>query len=135
AGGSPAARPSRAVPARCRPSDGPSGGRARARPRRPRRPPSGPGAGLARVGTLAGLLVEQVGLDLALEFHRHRVAAAVEGLADDHADPALADAVLLDVGALLAVEADADAPLQQGGVVVRAARVEGQAVGECRAHA
>src|SRR5690606_18767336 len=79
--------------------------------------------------------VEQVGFDRPLELHGHRVAAAVQRLAGDHPDPALADAVLLDVGALLAVEADADAAFQQGGVVVRAARVEGQAVGKWRAHA
>jgi hypothetical protein len=51
----------------------------------------------------------QVGLDLALELDGQRIALAVDRLADRDPDPALADAVLLDVGLLLAVELDADA--------------------------
>ena len=41
---------------------------------------------------------------------------------------ALADAIFLDVGLFLALEADADAQGQQVGVMERAARVRGEAV-------
>jgi hypothetical protein len=54
---------------------------------------------------------------------------AILGRAGGHPDPALADAILLDIGFLDALEADADAPLQQGGVVVGAVRVVRQPVG------
>src|SRR5688500_15171802 len=54
----------------------------------------------------AVLLVEQEErLDGALDLQGHGVAAAVEGLAGRDPHPALADAVLLDVGAFLPVEA------------------------------
>src|SRR5690606_6327118 len=68
-------------------------------------------------------------LDLALEPDRQRLAATVERLARRDPDPALADAVLLDIAALHALEADADAAVERGLVVMRAARVVGQAVG------
>src|SRR5690606_23950351 len=54
---------------------------------------------------------------------------AVQRLADGDPDPALADAVFLDVVALLALEADADAAAEDGLVVVGAARVVAEAVG------
>src|SRR5690349_12877422 len=76
------------------------------------------------------LLLVEVGLDLAGELDGERIALAVDGLADGDADPALADAVLLDVGLLLAVELDADAARQQGLVVVRALGDGGGTVGE-----
>src|SRR3546814_2158705 len=44
------------------------------------------------------------------------------------------DAVLLDVGLFLAVEAHADAAFERGGIVEAAARVAGQAVGRGVAH-
>src|SRR5690606_18663604 len=69
------------------------------------------------------------GLDLALEPDRQRLPATVERLARGDADPALADAVLLHVAALHALEADADAAVERGLVVMRAARIVGQAVG------
>src|SRR5690606_549011 len=72
--------------------------------------------------------------DDALDLDRHRVAVAVERLAERQPHPALADAVLLDVGFLLAVEAHADAAFERGGVVEAAARVAGQAVGRGVAH-
>src|ERR1043166_5869649 len=55
------------------------------------------------------LFLLEVGLDLAGELDGERIALAVDGLADGDTDPALADAVLLDVGLFLAVELDADA--------------------------
>src|SRR5690606_13514001 len=74
------------------------------------------------------------GLDDALDLDRHRIAAAIERLAERQPHPALADAVLLDVGLFLAVEAHADAAFECGGVVEAAARVAGQAVGRGVAH-
>src|SRR5690606_21895280 len=62
-------------------------------------------------------------------------ATAVERAAHRDADPALADAIFLDVRALVTVEDDADAAAQGGLVVVRAARVVAEAVGRGLAHA
>ena len=61
-----------------------------------------------------------------------RPAAPVHGLARGHLDPALADAVLLDVEALAAVEAYADVALllKHRRHMVRAARINGEAVGQ-----
>src|SRR5690606_31821979 len=81
------------------------------------------GSGARRAGR------QQVpGLDLALELDRQRLAPPVQRLARGDADPGFADAVLLDVAALDALEADADAAVERGLVVMRAARVVGQAV-------
>jgi hypothetical protein len=49
-----------------------------------------------------------------------------------HLDPALADAVLLHVEALLVIEADADAVLEHGRNVMRAARIDREAIGQRR---
>src|SRR5882757_7317474 len=76
------------------------------------------------------LFLLQVGLDLAGQLDGERVALAVDGLADGDADPALAHAIFLDVGLLLAVELDADALLQERLVIVRALGIRGQAVWE-----
>src|SRR5687767_4163731 len=70
------------------------------------------------------------GLDLALELEQQRLALAVDGLARRHLHPAFADAVLLDIGALLAVEANAHVVFEHGGHVVGAARVGAQVVGQ-----
>src|SRR5690606_8792287 len=70
----------------------------------------------------------------ALDLDRHRVAVAVERLAERQPHPAFADAVLLHVGLFLAVETHADAAFERGGVVEAAARVAGQAVGRGVAH-
>src|SRR5260221_14691508 len=81
------------------------------------------------------LFLLQVGLDLAGELDGERVALAIDGLADRDADPALAHAIFLDVGLLLAVELDADALSQQGLVVMRALGVGRKPVGErCFGH-
>ena len=76
----------------------------------------------------------KVRLDRAAELHGQRVSLAVERLAGRDAYPALADAVFLDVGLLLALEADAHAARQELGVVERAFRVVGQAVGRRIGH-
>jgi hypothetical protein len=55
-------------------------------------------------------------------------------LADGEPDPPLADAILFHVGLLDALEAHAHPSLQRGGVVVRALRVRGQAVGRHVVH-
>ena len=91
------------------------------------------GAGGGGVGLLLRLVLE-VRLHRALELDRQRVAVAVLGVARRHADPALAHAIFLDIGLLGALEADADAALQQGGVVVGAVRVVRQAVGRGIGH-
>jgi len=57
---------------------------------------------------------------------------AVERLARGHLDPAFADAVLLDVVALLAVEADADRMLEDRGDVVRTSRIDRESIGQRR---
>jgi hypothetical protein len=84
--------------------------------------------------SLLRVVVAPVGRDHALQLDGHRVALAVDGLAGGDADPALADAVLVDIGLLDAVEHDAHAALEDVGVVVRAAGVGGQAVGRRVAH-
>ncbi len=81
-----------------------------------------------------GLLGLEVRLDDALELDGERIALAVDRLADGDADPALAHAIFLDVGLLLAIELDADAALEQRLVVVRALGIGGQAVGERVGH-
>src|SRR5690606_17809692 len=91
-------------------------------------PPRGPGP-LRKMPALLGLRQQVPGFDLALELDRQRLAAAIQGLAGGDADPALADAVLLHVAALDALEAHADAALERGGVVMGAARVVAEAVG------
>jgi hypothetical protein len=63
-------------------------------------------------------------LDHPLQLDQHRPALAVDGLAGGNLDPAFADAVLVDVEAFLAVEADADRVLGDGAVVVRAGAVD-----------
>ena len=76
----------------------------------------------------------KIGLDLAVVLDRQLLALAIERLAHRQAHPALADAIFLDIGLLGALEADADAALQQGGVVVGAVRVVRQAVGRGIGH-
>lgn len=85
---------------------------------------------LVRGGAMAGLGVES--LDGALDGDQHGVAVAILGLGGGDLHPAFADAVLLDIGALLAVHANADFVLEALRHMVRAARVGRQAVGQGR---
>ena len=73
--------------------------------------------------------VLEIGLDLALELDRHRLAEAVAAPAGGDADPAFRDRIFDDVGLFLAVELDADAAAQQRLVIMLAARIEREAVG------
>ena len=79
-------------------------------------------------------LVAEVGLDFALQLEGHGPAVAGHGVADGQPHPFLADAVFLDVGALHALEANADSPLEQSLIVVWALGIGGEAVGRCVAH-
>src|SRR5690349_4607530 len=80
----------------------------------------------------ARLPLAEVGLNRALQLHGQGIAVAVLGVADAEAHPAFADAVFLDVGLVLALEADADVPLQDRLVIVGAVRVDAQPVGQGR---
>ncbi len=79
---------------------------------------------------LTPLLLE-IRLDRTLDLHGQRVAVAILGVADHHADPALADAIFFDVGALLALEADADIARERFGIVIGTDRVVAEPVGRC----
>src|SRR5690606_5461775 len=79
-------------------------------------------------------LVPEIGFDRALELDGHRVAEAIAGLAGRDADPALAHAIFLDVGLLLALEADSDAAPQGLGVEEGALRVDREAIGRRVGH-
>src|SRR6266545_1186968 len=79
-------------------------------------------------------LVLEIGLDRPFERDQEGVAVAVPGFASRHADPALADAVFLDIGLFGALEADADLARQRVGVIVGAVRVVGETVGWCVRH-
>lgn len=69
-------------------------------------------------------------LDPALQLDQQRLPLAVHSLAGGHLDPGFAEAVLLDIGAVDAIEADADIVLKHRRHVVRAAGVDGQVVGQ-----
>src|SRR5687767_10991078 len=85
------------------------------------------------------ILLLEIGFDLAAELDGQRIALAVDRLADGDADPAFADAILLDVGLFLAVELYADAARQQRLVIIRALGIGRKAVGQlgrrCVCHA
>src|ERR1700733_3765687 len=59
-----------------------------------------------------------------------RIAVAILGGACGHAHPALADAILLDVGLLDALEADADIAREHVGVVVGTLGIGRKTVGQ-----
>src|SRR6185436_4352550 len=77
---------------------------------------------------LGGRHVAEVRDHFAHQLHGHRHAVAVAGAALGDANPALADAVFLDVVALDALEADADAALERALVVELALGAAGEAV-------
>src|SRR5690348_10361777 len=77
-------------------------------------------AGRVRRGLTAG---PEVRLDRAGELDGQRIAMAVPGVAGRDTYPALADAILLDVVLLDALEADADVARKDRRVVIRAAGI------------
>src|SRR5579863_3626895 len=68
-------------------------------------------------------LVAKIRLDRAMHLDGERVAVAVPGVARGHAHPALADAILLDIGLLDALETDADVARKHLGIVIGAFRI------------
>src|SRR5436309_2380321 len=79
-------------------------------------------------------LVAEIGFDRTVHLDGQRVAEAVLGIARGDADPALADAVFLDIGLFDALEANADVARQNLFIVIRAAWVDREAVGKLVAH-
>src|SRR6267154_1961399 len=73
-------------------------------------------------------LVAKVRLHRAVHLDGERIAVAVLGVACRDPHPALADAILLDVGFLDALEANADIARQHVGIVVRAFRISREPV-------
>src|SRR4030088_646880 len=80
------------------------------------------------------ILVAKIRFDRAVNLDRQRVAVTILGGACGHAHPALADAILFDVGLLDALEANADIARQYIGVVVRALRIGRQTIRQLVAH-
>jgi len=70
------------------------------------------------------------GFDFAFEADQQRFAFAVDFVPNGYFDPAFADAVLFYVEAFLVVEQDADVVLKNSLDVMRAARINRQAVGQ-----
>src|SRR5206468_12580216 len=83
---------------------------------------------------MASRLVAEIRLDRAVHLDRQRVAVAVLGVARGDAHPALADAILLDIGFLDALEANADVAREDLGIVIRTVRIDRETVGELVAH-
>src|SRR5580704_11690521 len=79
-------------------------------------------------------LRSEIRLDRAGKLDGQRIAVTVLALAGLDADPTFADAIFGDVGLLDALEAHADVALEDLGVVVRAARVGRQAIGQGVGH-
>src|SRR5262245_33584638 len=83
---------------------------------------------------LSLLPIPEIRLDRAVHLDGERVAVAVFCVAGGYANPAFADAIFLDIGLLLALEADADIARQNLGVVVGAARIDRQPVRQLLVH-
>src|SRR5665213_1919921 len=80
---------------------------------------------------MSGLsLVAEIRLDRAVDLDGERIAVAVPGVAGGDAHPALADAILLDIGLLDTLEANADIARQQFGIVIGTFRIARQPVGQ-----
>ncbi|GGJ35570.1 hypothetical protein GCM10011320_49150 [Neoroseomonas lacus] len=73
--------------------------------------------------------IAQISLDRPRQLQCQRLAAAVHGLAHADPHPAFRDAILLDIGFLLAAESDADAALEQFLVKIRAGGIGREPVG------
>src|SRR5215470_2484750 len=78
---------------------------------------------------LRALLLPKISLDRPSERDQQRVPVAVLGLAGRYPDPALADAIFLDIVLLDTLEADADITGQHVGIIVGAVRIVGETVG------
>src|SRR5437667_3075773 len=76
------------------------------------------------------LLVPIIRLDRAVHLDGQRIAVTILGVAGGDAHPALADAILLDIGLFGALEADADVARQNRFVVIGTAGIDREAVGE-----
>src|SRR5579872_1789469 len=63
-----------------------------------------------------------------MHFDGQRVAVAILGVAGGDPNPALADAIFLDIGFLDALEANADVARQDRLIVIGALRIDGEAV-------
>src|SRR5580700_1574853 len=70
----------------------------------------------------------KIRLDRAAQLDGHGISVPVLGGRMCDPNPAFADAIFLDIGLLDALEADADAALEQLGIVIGAGRVVGEAV-------
>src|SRR5262245_33283344 len=79
-------------------------------------------------------LIAEIRLDRAVHLDRQRVAVAVLGITGGDAHPALADAVLLDIGLLDALESNADIAREDLLVVIRAVRIDRETVGKLVVH-
>src|SRR5215510_7043389 len=83
---------------------------------------------------LSVLLLPEIGFHRPFERDQEGVAVAVLGLTGRHPDPALADAIFLDVGLFDTLETDTDIACEHVGVIVGAVRIVGEAVGWCVGH-
>src|SRR5580700_9679063 len=79
-------------------------------------------------------LRSEIRLDRAGKLDGQRIALAVLAFAGLDADPAFADAIFGDIGFLDALETHADVALEQRGIVIGAARVVRQAIGQGVGH-
>src|SRR3954468_23772832 len=77
----------------------------------------------------SGGLVPEIWFDRTVDLDGERVAVTIFGVAGGHAHPALADAILLDVGFLDSFEANTDIARQQFFVVVGALWIGRQTIG------
>src|SRR6185312_10371705 len=74
------------------------------------------------------LLIPEIRLDGTVHLDGQRIAVAILGVARGDTDPALADAVFLDIGLVDALEANADVARQNVRIVIGARRIDRQAV-------
>src|SRR3984885_15091428 len=75
-----------------------------------------------------GFLIPEIRIDRAVHLDGQGIAVAVLGIARGDADPALADAIFLDIILLDALEANADVARQDRLVVIGTMGVDGQPV-------
>src|ERR1700761_3690002 len=89
----------------------------------------------ARDDNVSGLsLLAEIRLDRTVNLDRERIAVTILCVARGPADPALADAIFLDVGLLDTLEANADVARQNLFIVVWALRIAREPVGQLVGH-